>query len=264
MRKLFLTVAIFAIFFGRQSAGATTIGSPRTAGKGKITVGWQYENIFNRRIKLHKANRRVPGVSQVKMKNAYRSEAKISYGLTDNLDIYALIGTSNLGDIKVKENSGVTDVYDSENGLLYGLGMKYIYEFTPASNSKGEWLIPFWTQGWLVGYDLQYLRQHNDWKTGGSFHGYGSEATSYEWSATGFIGKRIYNFTPYLGVKYSDFRIKTKWGGVDEGNYEKYKASKHLGLLAGTSYRINNKVEAFVETTLLSEKSVSAGITYRF
>jgi opacity protein-like surface antigen len=73
---------------------------------------------------------------------------------------------------------------------------------------------------------------------------------------------KIGNFTPYLGAKYSDVRIKSK---VDEVDVKfKFKADDNVGAFVGISYKIMEKLKVNLEGRFIDETAMSFGLTYKF
>jgi len=234
-------------------AYAASIGGIETQGKGKFAVQVEYENIFDRDLKLAKTNYhpQPANIDKVEIKKLYRSMVKANYGLLDPADVYLKLGVSSFKQrVKDSYGNGHINIYDSQSGLAYAIGVKYIFPWT--------------TYGWLLGVDTQYLRQSNDWKTKADFQGEGDKAYLYEWQIACLLGRKLGNFTPYLGVKYSDLRVKTRWAGVDEGKWEKYKAKDHWGVILGTDYKLSKSWALNFETRFIDETAISFGGTYRF
>ena len=163
-----------------------------------------------------------------------RTMAKISYGLLDNLDIYTKLGTA---DVRIK---GPAFTAKTSNAFAWAIGAKGTYEFT---------------EDWLLGADVQYLRHRHS----AGFNFSGSDWTGkllfQEWQIAPYVAKRIGNFTPYLGIKYSDLRAR---GAV------KLKADDKLGMFVGSSFKINDRLFLNTEGRFIDETAMSFGCTYRF
>ena len=233
---------------------AASIGGAETQGKGKLAIGLEQELSFERDLEFDKANwdLAAEGVSIEKMEidKLYRTMVKASYGLIDNWDIYLKLGVA---DVKGKadaleEGEAYTGIYDGKNAFAYGFGTKGTYKL-------GDW---------LIGADLQYLRHQHDWTPKGDFVGEGDKITIQEWQVAPYVGYKIGNFIPYLGVKYSDLRAKAEWGGPDAGNWEKAKADDNFGVFLGTDYKIGKNFSLNIEGRFVDETAMSFGATYKF
>lgn len=110
------------------------------------------------------------------------------------------------------------------------------------------------------------------------------------WQVAPYIAKKINNFRPYFGLRYSDFRIKDKsqlgaremvvvgWAGgggggpavgpvVDQsssGYNKKYKAADSLGLFTGLDYKISDNWKLNLETRFVDETGGSLSLSYKF
>jgi len=254
MRKLSVLglIVLLCVFFTTTSVYAASIGGAETQGKGKVAIGLDQEFVFNRDIEFDKANWDLGTISinKVKISSLSRTMAKTSYGVLDNLDVYVKLG---LADFKSETSySGARtgkSIYDAKNAFAYGLGMKGVYDLA---------------NDWLIGADLQYLRHRHNWSPKGDRSGEGDKATIQEWQIAPYLAKRLGNFVPYAGVKYSDVRMKTRWAGKDAGDWEKYKAKDNFGMFAGTGYKLNDQLSLNVEGRFIDETAISFGCTYKF
>jgi outer membrane protein W len=128
---------------------------------------------------------------------------------------------------------------------------------------------------WFIGGDVQYIRHKNDYKA--SFTGvytnvaggapitedvsWKGEVTVQEWHVAPHIAKKIGNFIPYFGVRYSDLRVAEK---DDEGAKYKYKADDNFGIFLGTDYKIGENWKLNLEGRFVDETAMSFGATYKF
>jgi len=229
-----------------------SIGEVETQGQGRFSIGINQEFLFNRNLKFDKANHDIVGIviGKLRMDELNETIIKISYGLFDNFDVYA---ESGIADFKTKINYSGTNngegIYDGDSGFTYGLGIKGTRQFE---------------NNWLVGADLRYLRQTNDWSIGGDFQGEGGKATIQEWHLAPYIGYKIENLIPYFGIKYSGLKIKTEWAGVDKGKYEKYSAADNVGVFFGADYKLTESWALNLEGRFVDETAMSFGTIYKF
>lgn len=128
---------------------------------------------------------------------------------------------------------------------------------------------------WLLGCDAQYLRHKNDYKASGSVTTYddsGSEIvhdsddwkgeiTFYEWHVASYVAKKLNNFVPYLGIRYSDARLKDK---DEDEEVSKVKADDNFGVFFGTDYKIDDNWSLNLETRFIDETAISFDGTYKF
>lgn len=262
MRK-FLILSLVVFLSLPLTVYAASISGPETQGQGKVAVGLDQEFVFDRDMKFDKASwgeLEADETVKAEIDSMYRTMVKASYGVLDNLDIYVKLGTADFKGTAVWTDPDEEwhDVEKGKNAFAYGFGAKGTYELK---------------DGWLVGADLQYLRHKN--KSNGSafdalnpsdtdsWHG---TATFQEWQVAPYIAKKIGNFVPYLGVKYSDLRIKDK-GIVDDDGEEntwKFKADDNVGVFVGTDYKIAENWKLNIEGRFVDETAMSLGATYKF
>jgi hypothetical protein len=317
MRKaIILFFIVFVIF--PAILFASVIGGAETVGKGKIGVGLDADYVFDKKFenKSYTGNKHffydfvappATGIlrfqadpDKTEVNYMYKSTVKLSYGILDNLDIYARLGTSE-GSIK-QEYTGygtytvagfsfptsILDgnlTYKTENSFLYGGGIKGSYEFL---------------KGWLVGCDAQYLRYQNDYTARNYFTlmpqipmapAYFSEMWEgsldiQEWQVATYVAKEIWDFVLYTGVKYSDSRVvdhpdqhridkgRIYTGGAEayfsdnnqnEKPYtQKWSSDFNVGPFIGLDYKIGNKWVVNLEGRFVDETAASFSAAYKF
>jgi hypothetical protein len=249
---------------------AASIGKAETAGQGKLSIGFDQEFLFDRDMKKNTDHNGefTPDLE------FYRSMARISYGLFNNLDVYAKLGTA---DFKGNSNmkyfdtgfAGGVDIgkwkQNGKNAFAYGFGIKGNYDLQ---------------DGWIIGCDAQYITHKNKFTGTESWDAYdGSGVYQYsrsypikgdmlfqEWQAAIYVAKKIDKFTPYVGGKYSDLRIKNKMQfheSSDKFTY-KSKADDNFGVFAGLDINIIEHFNLNVEGRFIDETAMSFGASYRF
>jgi hypothetical protein len=255
--KKFLVLGLAIVLFSPQSLYAASIGGAETLGQGKLAVGFDQEFGFNRKMKYHKMS--VTDSSNefkdAKIKNMYRSMGKISYGVIDNIDVYAKLGAANFDFEGKQYDNGVYNSkadYKGKYAFAYGFGLKATHNFQ---------------DGWLVGLDAQFLNHKNNYKANwedvdgdkGSFSG---KITTYEWHVAPYVGKKIDKFIIYAGGKYSDLRTKDK---ISDGSWwMKTKAKHNFGVFTGLDIKMIEHVTVNVEGRFIDETAMSAGLSYKF
>lgn len=240
---------------------AASIGGAETQGKGRLAVGLDSAFIFDRDLEFKSASGLAANgtLKNVKIDRGYQIMLKPSYGLFDNLDVYAKLGAA---DYEGKDESyigGVKDADDKTNtdtDFAYGFGMKGTYGLG---------------NDWLIGCDLQYLRsEHKAKVTATPVAGVASSTTyktaeSQEWHIAPYIARKINSFTPYLGIRYSDMKTKLK-GPAEDGwaDNVKSEADDNVGVFLGTDYKIGENWKLNLEGRFVDETAMSFGATYKF
>lgn len=269
---------------------AATIGGAETQGKGKFSISADGE-FGSREMKSTTMNfdsyvdsSSTSSVhftgqpeSKTKFKSINREMVKVSYGLLDSLDVYAMVGTAQ-GKIQ-KDISGTIDWVDGlvtgkaaldgnmsyklKNALAYGFGAKFVKDIS---------------HGFLIGLNGQFLTHKNSYNASASatyrdLGGKGTLSSSTSWNGklttqeiegAAYIGKKIGRFTPYGGVKYNNLSLEDRTG---YGDREKVKAKKQFAPFVGGDIKVSKNFKLYSEVTFIGDKSKPAfvvGGTYRF
>ncbi len=261
--KKFIFLSLITLLCLPLAVYAASIGGAETQGQGKFGIGLDQEFVFDRDIKFDKASwgELDPDETvKIEIDSMYRTMVKASYGLLDNLDIYVKLGATDFKMTNVWTEPGEEwhDTWKGKNAFAYGFGAKGSYELK---------------DDWFIGADLQYLRHKNKYSGSGydtldpthtdSWHG---TATFQEWQIAPYIAKKIGNFVPYLGVKYSDLRIKATAIADDDDDEDwiKCKADDNVGVFVGTDYKIADNWKLNLEGRFVDETAMSLGATYKF
>jgi opacity protein-like surface antigen len=230
---------------------SASVGGAETQGRNKIGVSVDQEFIFDRDMKYVSGTEGIDW-GKVEIDSMYRTMGKISYGLLDNLDLYVKLGTA---DAKIKGPATYNDpstgpqsgtyVATTSNAFAWGLGAKGTYEFA---------------EDWLLGADVQYLRHRHSADFSYGEESWDGKVLFQEWQVAPYLAKRIGNFTPYAGVKYSDLRMNHK----DDYGTVKFKADDNFGMFVGTGYKLNDRLSLNVEGRFIDETAMSVACTYKF
>lgn len=258
MKKLSL-LSLMILLCLPLAAYAAGIGGPPTGGQFKFNIGLDQDVGFDRDLK--------PGAVVVMMpldvaatcdiKNMYRSMLNISFGVFDFLDVYVKLGVA---DYRFKadliNNFGFplgNATLNTKWGFAYGGGLKGAYMF-----KEGP------VKGLMIGADVQYLRHKQ------RFHAmidslfgpddFKGHVTFQEWQVGPFVGYKIMKFLPYVGVKYSDVRLRFKQDGVTQ----KFKADDHFGMFVGLTYDIISKIKLNLEGRFIDEYGMNFNVIFKF
>ncbi|MBU1366716.1 MAG: outer membrane beta-barrel protein [Candidatus Omnitrophica bacterium] len=271
MRKL-IVLSLVTFLCLSSVAYAASIGGAETQGQGKVGIGLDQEFVFDRDMKVKSTGFEADGGETFELKTGidkmYRTMVKTSYGLFDGLDVYIKLGTADFeSKSKYTWRDTATGDWDignwkmkGDNAFAYGFGMKGKYEFE---------------NDWFIGCDVQYLTHKNDFKGTDSWEdsdgdsdveSIKGEVTFQEWQIAPYVAKRIGNFIPYFGIKYSDLRQKhtIKWEGDPEGEKVKTKADDNVGVFVGTDYKINDAWSLNLEGRFIDETAISLACGFKF
>jgi hypothetical protein len=188
----------------------------------------------------------------------YRTMLQVGYGLFDFLEVYVKLGGAGFKfrtDIEDTLGNPTGDaVVHTKMGFAYGGGVKAAYEFKDGP-----------VKGLLIGADAQYLRHKQRYHAMiNSVTGPDDDCgnvTLQEWQIGPFVGYKIMNFLPYVGMKYSDVRLKFS-GGLDN---TKFRADDHFGGFVGLTYDIvPRKLMLNVEGRFIDETGINCNVIYKF
>lgn len=273
MRKI-IPLILMSVLCLPLSVYAANIGGAETQGKGKFAIGLETEYVFDRELKSFSVSETIDSTylrmeAKPELDEMYRGMLKISYGLFDGLDIYGKVGVA---DFKIKDgiSGSWIDEPAGEEGLLGGsFAVNSKTALVYGGGIKGNLKLG---KNWLIGADVQYLRHKK--KVSGPVLIYDiadpasqliadmdGKMTVQEWHFAPYMARRLGNFTPYLGVKYSDLRMKLKYADNDS---DKFNAKDKIGVFLGTDYKLGKHFRLNLEGRFVDETAVSAGISYRF
>jgi opacity protein-like surface antigen len=193
-----------------------------------------------------------------KIRHMYRTMLQVGYGLFDFLEVYVKLGGAGFKfrtDVEDQFGFPVGDaVVHTKMGFAYGGGVKAAYEFKDGG-----------AKGLVVGADAQYLRHTQRYHamiiddTGPDSDS--GKMTLQEWQIGPFVGYRIMNFLPYVGMKYSHVWLHVSGGG--ENNT--FKADDHFGGFVGLTYDIiPRKLMLNVEGRFIDEYGINANVIFKF
>jgi len=243
---------------------AASVGSPETQGKGKLSVGAEWSYIFNRDLDFKKARRPSGHDSDMpinfKISRGRNVAGKVSYGIFDSLDVYIKLGATNYnlkGDVYVGDTKHVDENLSSGGSFLYGAGLKWAQELK---------------KGWIIGCDVQYLTSDQKLDFSATNVISGAVATAQytdcriqEWHVAPYIAKKIANFTPYLGARYSDLRMdQSNPNDPNRWNNLVFIADYNVGVFTGIDWNLGKGFKLNVEGRFVDETAMSVGLAYRF
>lgn len=269
MKKLIFLCLMMLLCLPLAAYGAG-VGGPSTNGQFKLSIGLDNDYVFNRDMKLksisvpveENGNGNGNGTPGCEIKNMYRTMLNVGFGIFDFLDVYVKLGAA---DYKFKSDlyDPLTGTYEGELkantkwGFAYGAGLKGAYTF-----NNGP------VKGLIIGGDVQYLRHKQKYRdkftdavTSEVFPSKG-KVTLQEWQVGPFVGYKIMNFIPYVGVKYSDVRLKFK--AEDVAYKSKFKADDHFGVFVGLTYEVIPQLKLNLEGRFIDETGFNFNVIFKF
>jgi len=263
MKNHVILIMAGMVFVTSVIAKAAGVGSPETQGQGKITAAAEWSYVFHRGLEFQSATR-PPNHENDKPEN-FRIDGgnnvlgKIAYGVFDALDIYVKLGAADYnikGDVVVGDTRTATENLSARAAFLYGGGIKLAYEIK---------------DGWIIGLDAQYLASDHklDFSattaSGTVINAIYDTCRIQAWHAAPYVARKIANFTPYAGGRYSDLRMKQE-GPDDPKRWDnlRFKAGCNIGVFVGTDWNLGDHFKLNVEGSFIDETAMSACVAYRF
>ncbi len=159
--------------------------------------------------------------------NSRRFVVKTTYGLSNDINIFATLGFADSQDI---------NNYTGALGTLFGGGLKYLVFSNPDSANKVS-----------INANIETFKSRDSGRT----------ATTLEYDVAVIVSNNAGNFTPFGGIKFSDVSI-------DFGGSTKYEADDNIGLFGGVDYFVNPNVYFTGEVHTFDENSIFLGVGYNF
>jgi len=264
MKKYLFFILIGTIIVAVTPARAASVGSPKTKGQGKIAAAVEWSYIFNRDLDFKKATRPAGAGSYVpenfRITKGYNAAVKIFYGLFDAMDVYIKLGAADYdlkGDVYVGDVKHIQENLSGSNAFLYGGGLKLAQELK---------------DGWIVGFDTQYLTSANDLDfravnliSGATSIAEYTDCRIQEWHVAPYVAKKIASFTPYFGVRYSELML-TQTTPNDPKRWDNlvFNANCNVGVFTGLDWNFAKDFTLNIEGRFIDETAISVGIEHKF
>lgn len=298
MMKKTILVGLLMLAFGLPSIGwGSTVGNiAETQGSlWKFSLGVEYDGVFDRNMEWDSGtlSRTQPGATFTEPfpwpgasiedieADSSRLFFKGTLGLHPNVDIFVKLGTANANwEAKLKD-PGFPDEkleFEDDSDFAWGIGAKVKIFETPG--------------GLRFMADAQYMSYEVDgvFKVDGvTFEQmildelllldptatFSSESKTeiVEWQVAFYVNQTFGNFSPYIGVKYSDLNADFALDGSGQvlgapvlltidGESE---AEDNIGLFLGTDiYIVPNQFSVNIEVRFIDETAGTIGVNYRF
>lgn len=282
------------------TAGVAWAESPATLGQGKVSVGVDGGFVFDKDMEIDSAEMiwkdasgavySVANTDDIKSITSgvnYKEDsvdAKVGYGVLDNLDIYAKLGMAK-GETDNTFNYPGQDlsyILEEDNGFSWALGIKGILheflngvriggsaEFGMRKNDVNGYADLNGTR-----YGLEEFPIVDEWFTDATSATYRAESESTMWELALSISKQFEQFLPYAGLKYAGGKldVDSTFTGLDGSGTtvgsmeEKYtfKPEDTIGIFVGTDYDVTENLTLNVEGKFVNETAIAFGASYKF
>lgn len=297
MKKTILVGLLMVALSLPSISWAATVGNiAETQGAlGKFSLGLEYDGIFNRDMdwKSGSENETIlgvtytdpvpyPGESIDDMEiDSNRIFLKGTLGFHPNVDMFVKLGMASANSEAMFKEPGYPDEkfeFEDDWDFAWGIGVKAKIFETPGG-------LRFMADGQYLSYkvdgdvkvdgkdlDQVILEEFRLWDPMATFSS-DSKIEIKEWQVALYVNQTFGNFSPYAGIKYSDFEIDLEIDGSGqflgdpyflkmEGNAE---ADDNFGIFLGTDiYIIPNQLSVNIEARFIDETAGTIGVNYRF
>ncbi|RLC26527.1 MAG: hypothetical protein DRH21_01900 [Deltaproteobacteria bacterium] len=299
MVKKTILVGLLMVALSLPSIGwAATVGNiAETQGAlGKFSLGLEYDGVFDRDMDWKSGSEieTIAGVIITDEPVPYPGESiddieidsdrvflKGALGLHPNVDIFVKLGMASANwEAKCKE-PGYPDEkleFDDDRDFAWGIGAKVkIFETLGGLRFVGDaQYLSYKVDGdfKIDGKDLdqnrlEFLRSFDSNATFSA----DSEVEIKEWQVALYVNQTFGNFSPYAGVKYSEYDVDFEFKGSGQALGIPYsmkvegdaEADDNFGIFLGTDiYIIPNLLSINIEARFIDETAGTFGLTYRF
>lgn len=290
MKKTILVGLLMVALSLPSIGGAATVGNiAETQGAlGKFSLGLEYDGVFDRDMDWKSGSLTVTALGVTVTEDlgdsledmeidSNRIFLKGTLGLHPNVDMFVKLGMASAN----WEAKGFPDEkfeFEDDWDFAWGVGVKVKLFETPG--------------GLRFLGDAQYLsyKVDGDFKIDGKDFDQGileelrsmdptatfssdSEVEIEEWQVALYVNQTFGNFSPYAGVKYSDFEADSELKGSGQLFVTPYslklkgdaEADDNFGIFLGTDiYVIPNLLSINIEARFIDETAGTFGLTYRF
>ncbi|HNW93885.1 MAG TPA: hypothetical protein PKM88_13335 [bacterium] len=255
-----LMVAVLAL-----PAAAGTVGGPAIDG-GTLEVGYDMAYMDRHYDFTGNSN----GVSNLGYDNASLRRLShlgvISYGLTDMIEAKVTLGADKLNALEDETQTAIdfssnrTHIADRPS-FMWGGGLKLTVPSVFANVDIT-----------LAGQYQQVKFKNADFSDAANDNPdyFDGDVKSCSWQADLLFSMEYEQFTPYLGLQYSDDKIDVEYRSKNNAQFgpsftSEYEASHNWGVVVGSEIDFTGVIGAYVEGRFVDEGAAfSAGLTYRF
>jgi len=300
MMKKTILVGLLMVALSLPSIGwAATVGNiAETQGAlGQFSLGLEYDGVFNRDMKWDKGS-----VSETYLGVTYtdpvpytadgetiedaeidsnRIFLKGTLGLHPNVDMFVKLGMASANWESMSKEPGDPDEkleFEGDWNFAWGVGAKAkIFETSGGLRFMADaQYLSYKVDGdfKLAGKDFDQAILEEFWldDPAATFSS-DSEIEIKEWQVALYVNQTFGNFSPYAGVKYSDFEIDLEVDGSGQFFENPYslkvegdaEADDNFGIFLGMDiYIIPNQLSVNIEARFIDETAGTFGVNYRF
>jgi len=266
MKKIVIFSLVLALCCFSSITYAASIGNKiEPIGQGKFAVTAEGNFVFDRDMESKGSSTSGSTVTSLEVEKMNQEYAKLILGVTDNINIFAKLGVTELRDLQAKFSTGEDVDADFDNDFLYGGGFNAVIKL----GDNEEFFMGLNGDFSFFEADTEDLTISDNTVTNVSGEG---EVT--EIQVGGYAGMRLdisddIVALPYLGVFYNHFNldadaINYTIGGTNYVLNIDSDGDDEFGIAVGTDVNITENFSLNVEGRFIAGTAVSFGGTFKF
>jgi len=296
MMKKTILAGLLMVALSLPSIGwAATVGNiAETQGDlGKFSLGLEYDGVFDRDMDWESgsANEIIAGVTNTESLSSdsiddieidsNRIFLKGALGFHPNVDIFVKLGMASANWEAMGKVPGYPDEkieFEDDWDFAWGIGVKVkIFETPGGIRFMGDaQYLSYKVDGDLKtdgkNSDQDILEVLRSFDPNATFSA-DSKVEIKEWQVALYVNQTFGNFSPYAGVKYSEYDMDFEFKGSGQALGKPYslkiegdaEADDNFGIFLGTDiYIIPNQLSINIEARFIDETAGTFGLTYRF
>ncbi len=219
-----------------------------------IKVGYQFDGVYDRRLRVvhrHSADQR----KRVQQYDSLSNQGVLTFNFNDRVELFGSAGVMSFN-LTQRAFEDIKVTYDSETHLAWGIG--------------GRAILAYWGD-LQIGLNAAYLQSNlplSSVKVNRKYSNNQATAKFREWQVGAGLSYRFNWFIPYVGVDFSDFRMKIKplksLIYLFRSNRAVFKEVYPLGIFFGFGLSPDKVLNINFEARFINENAASASLDFKF
>lgn len=219
-----------------------------------VKVGYQVDGVYDRRLRM--VHRHADQRKRVQEYESISNQGVLTFNFNDRVELFGNAGVMSFDlDQRPFENAKVS--YDSQTHFAWGVG--------------GRAILAYWGD-LQIAFAAAYLQSNLPFASvkvnGKSYSKNGAKAEFREWQVGAGVSYRFHWFVPYVGLDFSDFRMKIEslrsLNFLFDRNHVVFKEVYPLGLFLGFGLSPDKGINVNFEARFINENAVSASLDFKF
>ncbi len=219
-----------------------------------VKAGYQCDRVYDRRLRVvhrHSADQR----KRVQQYDSLSNQGVLTFNFNDRVELFGSAGVMSF-DLTQRVFEEIKVTYDSETHLAWGIG--------------GRAILAYWGD-LQIGLNAAYLQSNpplSSVKMNGTSSKNHATGKFREWQVGAGVSYWFHWFIPYLGVDFSDFRMKIKplnsLKYLFRSNRAVLKEVYPLGIFFGFGLSPDKVLNINFEARLINENAASGSLDFKF